>query len=200
MGLKLILSWHLCIYIYITIQNLIIGVINLLIQKREWCDRQGSVEEIQWRQHHKHAAAIRRERALAYAFYRRARAASKELEFWQMWEQQLGLELELDANKSKVTPEMAHINMNCHSGVISPASKSCVGHEHHQHVIHGTRSSRSRDQSPTKPGYMEGTISMRAKCKSWGSAKFQQTPSPLHKKRHTSMGCMDNHQILLQCN
>ena len=167
------------------------------------------MEEIQWRQHHKHAAAIRRERALAYAFYRRAKAASKELEFWQMWEQQLSsLEPELDANKSKVKSlEMGYNNnMNCNWGVISPASsKSCttVGHEQYQqHVrhVHGTRSSRSRDQSPTKPGYMEETISMRAKCKSWGSAKFQQTPSPLHKKRHASMGCIDNHQILLQCN
>jgi hypothetical protein len=166
---------------------------------------------------------------LAYAVYRRARAASKELEFWKLWERQLmglaehELELELELAGSldqahkltgRAMPEISSgYNNNNNNRMTqfldptSPASKSCAGSYewqlqkqqqlHHLRSVHGNRLSRSREQSPTKPGYMEGTISMRAKCKSWQSAESQPAlaSSSPHRRRHPSSMASCHHQI-----
>lgn len=177
-------------------------------KKRQWCDCQGSVQEIEARQQHKHEAAMRRERAMAYALSHQA--VSKQAEFWQAWERGL-LEQELEAskaiNKLRIMPQIAISYY--YSGPIFPSSTTpfssvSSAHEHHNVMhwhYHGDGNRSSRDPSPTKPGYMEATISMRAKCKNSGNAKWQQTPSyQLHsRRRHSSLACLDTHHLLLQC-
>jgi hypothetical protein len=93
------------------------------------------------------------------------------------------------------TPRSIHVCTNEHH----------VGSPKQVFALHNARGSKSRQQSPTKlPGYMEATISMRAKCRSVEKQQQSQqsiTPRSIRRKRHSSTTCIDNHHhILLQCN
>ncbi|KAH7442297.1 hypothetical protein KP509_03G080800 [Ceratopteris richardii] len=166
--------------------------------KREWCNHQGSIQEIEARRQHKHDGAVRRERALAYADLHQA--ITSKPDFWKSWKR----EHYMRGKTGHGIPEIAIAYY--YSGPILPSLASST-------LTKALSSAHAHCRSPNEnckeslPGYMEATISMEAKRKpklhiasNWGQDSCHRFPvrTCSMRKRH-SIYDLDAPRILLHC-
>ncbi|KAI5058234.1 hypothetical protein GOP47_0026404 [Adiantum capillus-veneris] len=177
-------------------------------KRKEWCSHRGSVQEIEARRRHKSDGASRRERAMAYADLHQAIA--KRTEFWQAWQRERH---EFKVQAVQGMPEIAISYY--YSGPILPSlatstfpTMSSCAQEHYSKGEHNSECNREgTSPSISRPGYMDATISMRAKSKAnlgAGNSLQQLTcqfPGYVYpvRRRHSSIAGLDTHHLLLHC-
>ncbi|MCO5604260.1 hypothetical protein L7F22_058424 [Adiantum nelumboides] len=174
------------------------------LKRKEWCNHQGSVQEIEARRQHKCDASLRRERAMAYANL--LQAVAKRNEFWQSWQRERH---NFKVQIVRAGPEI--VISYYYSGPILPSlassalmTMSSSAHEHHsKDEQNSERAHDGTSPSIRRPGYMEATKSMRAKSKlNMGVGdNLGHYPGYIYpvRRRHASIAGLDTHHLLLQC-
>lgn len=201
-----------------------------MCEKQGWCDCHGTLEDIQTRLQHKQQAAMKRERAMAYAFFHQkpkfktskqqqhldntTNMIHESIPSWWWLEK----EAMMGKNEMKLRI-MPQITISYSGPLFSSASKLQKPYEDMQNrkgeeEQMGCKSARWRS-STSRPGYMEATISMRAKCRrsmsdpklhllsledeGWLHFLCDTPPPPPPPPSSSSSSGLHTHNLLLHC-